>query len=453
MSDHDNQETNTANEPPKVVGILAEFDGPHELVDAARAIREKGYRKVEAFSPYPIHGIDEALAAPKPILPWVVLGAGLTGCTVGILMQWYMNATEAAIPFSGFQFNISGKPLWSLPANIPVTFELIILFSAFTAFLGMIAFNKLPRFSNPLFHNERFLKATDDGFFLLVESEDPQFAEESVTLALKSIGSTHVEPLDDLHEEPIPRPFFAVGAVLVVLALLPLTYIAFSRGGHSETPRLSIWWDMDYQPKSKAQQTSSLFSDGRAMRLPVAGTVARGGLKLDSRLHLGYEPEGETTFETLLQEAGEDASESDEEIEGPPEEPEPPWISEFPQEIEISGVTMKRGRERFGIHCAVCHGLSGDGDGLVAQRALQLQNADQAPAWKPPTSFHAETIRDQPVGKIYHTATKGKGGMAGYEEHISLEDRWAIVLYVKALQRTRNAQLDDLTTEEKAALQ
>lgn len=187
MSDHDSPQPEPTPYEPQVIGMLAEFAGPDELVAGARAIREKGYRKVEAFSPFPIHGIDEALAASKPILPWVVLGAGLTGCVVALLMQWYMNAFEAPIPFSGYDYRISGKPSWSLPANIPVTFELIILFSAFTAFLGMIAFNGLPKFSNPLFRNERFLKATDNKFFLLVDSSDPQFAEETLGSAFSSI--------------------------------------------------------------------------------------------------------------------------------------------------------------------------------------------------------------------------------------------------------------------------
>ncbi len=459
MSDHNQHPSKpSADEPPRVLGMLAQFEGPEELIAAARAIREKGYRKVEAFSPFPVHGIDKALAARSPVLPWVVLAAGLTGCTVALLMQWYMNATEGDYAFAGYQFGISGKPFWSLPANIPVAFELTILFAAFTSFLGMIAFNGLPRFSNPLFHHKRFAKATNDGFFLLIESEDPNFSEQAVTTAFESIGGKHVERLLDVPDQPIPRPFFTIAAIVAVVALLPLAYVAFARGGHSETPRLSIWCDMDYQPKAKAQTASDLFADGRSMRLPVAGTVARGGLRLDPRLHLGLEhDDGNDAGTGEAASAAPGAAPSDEDE---AESPQKPWITEFPKEIEISQRTMTRGQQRFNIHCAVCHGRAGDGDGLVAQRAFQLQELGQAPAWKPPTSLHAETIRAQPVGQIYNTVTFGKLapggqriGMAGYQEHISLEDRWAIVLYVKALQRTRDAQIDHLTEQEKAALQ
>lgn len=477
---------------PQVIGVLAEFDGPDELIDGARAIREKGYRRVEAFSPFPIHGIDDALAAPKPILPWVVLGAGLTGCLVAVLMQWYMNAFEAPIPFSGYDYNISGKPAWSLPANIPVTFELIILFSAFTAFLGMIAFNKLPKFSNPLFRNERFLKATDNKFFLLVEADDPQFATETITGAFQSIGAQHVEPLYDQPNEPLPGVFLLVGGVLAVAALVPLGLIAMSRDTTSQTPRLSIWWDMDYQPKYKAQTTieTGIFADGRSMRVPVEGTVARGSLRDNPALYLGYIPKGEETFETSfrLQEEGseeeageaspddtdEAASEDDSAAAGGEDAPrdaapaaaaeappQPDWVTEFPKEIPVNMDTMKRGQERYKIYCAVCHGMAGDGDGLVHERAVEL---DQLVTWSPPTSLHQGELPNYPVGRLYDTIANGnaagflenggikRGRMAGYKAQIPVKDRWAIVLYVKALQKTRTASPDDLTEQELESL-
>lgn len=497
MSHH---ETKPEPEPyvPQVIGVLAEFRGPEELVAGARAIREKGYRRVEAYSPFPIHGIDEALAASKPILPWVVLGAGLTGCVVALLMQWYMNAYEGAFPFSGYEYGISGKPAWSLPANIPVTFELIILFSAFTAFLGMIAFNQLPRFSNPLFRNERFLKATDNKFFLVVEADDPQFATETISSAFESIGAGHVEPLYDQPDTPLPSFLVPAGVVLTIAALIPLAYVAFARGGTSSTPRLSIWWDMDYQPKYKAQTTidENIFSNGRSARLPIAGTVSRDSMTgMAPELLLGYTPkqdEQDETFETaLLQddvETGEDAPEEDTTEEDTAEQEttassnqgggdetsqgdvsedsasgeEPAtdaydWVTEFPEGIQVNQATMQRGQQRFNIYCAVCHGRAGDGDGLVAQRAIEL---DQLTTWKPPTSLHQGSVPTYSVGKLYDTITNGnisgwtdsgapiRGGMAGYKQQITLEDRWAIVLYVKALQKTRTATPEELTKQE-----
>ena len=517
-----------------MIGVLGEFAGPEELVAGARAIRDKGYRKVEAFSPFPIHGIDDALAAPKPILPWVVFGAGMTGCIVAVLMQWYMNSFEQAFPLSGYNYGISGKPSWSLPANIPVTFELVVLFSAFTAFLGMIAFNKLPKFSNPLFRSEAFRKTTDNKFFLLVEGDDPQFATESIKSAFESIGAVYVEPVLDQPNEPMPSWIVPLGAVLTVAALIPLGLVLMNRNTIGDTPRLSIWWDMDYQPKFKAQTTApTLFEDGRSARLPVAGTVPRGRGVIDPALELGYLPAAaEGTFETaFLQEeppadppaepATEEAPATEEPAaetpaaeetpaeetpaadEAPAEEapaeamteetPAEPaeetptaeepaaepaaeapaaeapaaeaaaepshynWVSEFPTAITVDSKLMERGERQYNIYCSMCHGYAGDGDGLVHKRAIER---DQLATWAPPTSIHTAKLTTYPVGQLFDTISNGnisgwtqegtpvRGRMAGYKQQISVEDRWAIVLYVKALQKTRLATPDELTETE-----
>ena len=150
----------------RLLGLIAEFASPESLVSAGTATREEGYRRLEAFSPFPVHGIDRAIGVRPTPLPWLVLGAGITGAIVALAGQWFTNAFD-------YPFLISGKPLFSLPANIPVTFEVIILVSAVTAFLGVLALNGLPRFSNPLFSSQRFLRATQDRFFLLVQAADP----------------------------------------------------------------------------------------------------------------------------------------------------------------------------------------------------------------------------------------------------------------------------------------
>lgn len=485
---------------PQIVGTLAEFAGPRELIEASRAIREKGYRRVEAFSPFPIHGIDDALGNKPTPLPWVVLGAGLTGCVIAIAMQWYMNAYEAPHPFSGYKYAISAKPYWSLPANIPIAFELVILFSAFTAFFAMIAFNGLPKFANPLFLSPRFRRVTDDKFFLFLDARDPLYAEVAVGDAFASIGSIATETIWEQPETPMPPIFKHVLPIVVLVALLPLGYFAMSRGLTSSIPRISIWWDMDYQPRFGSQTlvkqaerlnydqqpgadntpkyNTHAFPAGRGSRLPVEGTIARGLLRLDSRLLDGIEPGEQTSpVALLLQEEAPPANDDPTAAtEGPtagpaetdgdspaeaestdaesPSDPEAaavpldttPWVTEFPPGIEINMATMERGRNRYNIYCAVCHGQAGSGDGLVSKRAMDLSQG----TWTQAADLHSEAIRDQPVGKIYNTITfgsnKGEGKMPGYAEQIPLEDRWAITLYVKALQRSTNAPPDELTT-------
>ena len=113
---------------PRLAGIVAEFDKPKTLMTAASAVRDAGYVRWDTHTPYPIHGMDEAMGIRRTILPWIVLGGGLTGVTLAIGMQYWMNASEAAEyavgwPFAGYQYPISGKPYWSLPANIPIAFD------------------------------------------------------------------------------------------------------------------------------------------------------------------------------------------------------------------------------------------------------------------------------------------------------------------------------------------
>ena len=171
-------------------GLLAEFETPGELVHAANVVREKGFTKWDCYSPFPVHGLDGAMGLRDTRLPWVVLLGGLTGCATAILMQWWMNAVD-------YPLIVSGKPLFSLPANIPVAFELTILFSALAAFVSMFLFNGLPRFFHPTFHSERFRQVTNNRFFISIEAVDPRFDVEQTEALMRSVGSKHVEWLED----------------------------------------------------------------------------------------------------------------------------------------------------------------------------------------------------------------------------------------------------------------
>lgn len=456
--------TTDAMPEPKRLGLLAQFAGPDELIAGAEKVTDAGYTKVEAYAPFAVIGIDEALKAKKTVLPWIVFFMGLTGCVVGILMQCYMNGVEGSWWLSGYDFLISGKPSFSIPAFIPVTFELTILLSAFGAFFGMLALNKLPRLFNPLLRSDRFAEVTTDGFFLFVESGDAKYAEAETEAFLSSVGATGVEAIDEVVEgHSLPAGIHLVGAAVATAALLVPLYLWMTSSTTTSLPRITLFKDMENQAKFQAQQPSpsTLFKDGRSMRLSVEGTIARGKNINDVELNYGVKPEstlaavfgrGDLRFASYENGGRVKARfvADDEEAEGeaapaaPVEEPEKDWVTDFPASLKIASALMDRGQQRFNIHCAACHGLTGAGDGLVTQRALGLQQG----TWVQPTSLHAEAVTTQPVGRIFNTISNGIRKMPGYKELITPEDRWAIVLYLKALQRSQNASADDLPADK-----
>ena len=445
-------ETNEDNLPePKRLGLLAEYAGPDELISAAERATDDGYSRVEAFAPFAVLGIDEALKAKKTILPWIVLCCGLTGGTLALAMQCYMNGVEGAWWLSGYDYTISGKPSFSIPAFMPVTFEVIILLSSFGSFFGMILLNGLPKLSNPLFNNERFSRATSNGFFLYVESDDPKYAEAETSAYLTSIGAVAVEPIDEeVTGHAIPGVIHMVGAVVVTLAFVPPLWLLATSTTTWTTPRISWFKDMENQSKSKAQTMTPLFADGRAMRLDVPGTVARGSLNADIELNLGVSAEDAVAISPTRVQAqlvafsdGEtDAAAGEGDGAEGAEPPEPNWVDSFP--LPVTAELMDRGEQRYNIYCATCHGLGGDGDGLITQRAMALEQG----TWILPTNFYTEAVITQPNGKMFNTITNGIRNMPGYKSQISVEDRWAIVLYVRALQRSRMASADDLPAEK-----
>jgi hypothetical protein len=149
-------------------GLMAEFDNPGDLLDAARRAHEAGYRKMDAYSPMPIHGLSEAIGFHCSRLPLLVLLGGLFGCGLAFFMLWYVETTV-------YPLNVGGRPYNSWPSFIPITFEVTILFAAVTAVMGMLALNGLPMPYHPVFNVDRFAMASRHRFFLCIEAADPKF--------------------------------------------------------------------------------------------------------------------------------------------------------------------------------------------------------------------------------------------------------------------------------------
>lgn len=172
--------------PAQVYGAVAEFDSPEELLEAVRAARERGYSKLDAYTPFPVHGLDEAMGASRSRLGWIVLGAGVFGAAAALLLQWWTGAVDSPLV-------IGGKPFFAFEFSIPITFELTVLFAAFGAVFGMLALNGLPRFYHPVFQYPRFHRATDDRFLLAIEAAGEQFDADEAAGLLRSLGGRHAE--------------------------------------------------------------------------------------------------------------------------------------------------------------------------------------------------------------------------------------------------------------------
>ncbi len=525
------------NKEKKVHGIVAEYTSVDTLLDACNRIREAGYEKTDAFTPFAVHGIDKALGIKPTALPWIVLGGGITGTVTALAMQIWMNAYS-------YPYIISGKPYISLPAFIPVAFALTILFASFGAFFGMWALNRLPKFSNPMFTDPRFDRVTDDRFVLFIDAKDKRYDQAGVEKLLAETDSQYIQSVfDDGSPDKIPKPFFITIALLGAFSIIPLLIVAKMRVTNSSTPRFHIFYDMDFSPAKDMQQSSTLFADGRAMRADVPGTVARGqigedlnfltGINIDELARLDA-PRAERLVrshlnpqqDTAPKSDSEDKSDSDDKKDSeakkdgetkdgetkdgetkpaseeskPAEKPKPvaekpkpvaekpkpaaetkpalakpkpeakpqeptkvadeaaaepapvvdntPWLTANPRTVDAE--LLGDGRRSFEIYCSVCHGMNGGGNGLVNRRAKKILSG----TWIPPSSLHQELLYSSqyPDGKLFSTISNGIRKMPGYSGQITARDRWAIVAYVRALQRSQNATLDLVPEDQRAAI-
>ena len=213
----------------------------------------------------------------------------------------------------------------------------------------------------------------------------------------------------------MPKPFTSIVLVLTLLMMIPLALLAKQRVIKGRSPRASLVWDMDNQDKVKTQKANAMFADGRGMRLPPEGTVARDEVVGNPGLTEGM-------------------------VDGV-------WVEAFP--VPVDEALLTRGRERFEIYCAVCHGYSGEGDGMINKRANSLMEG----TWVPPTNLVSDAVVARPVGHLYNTIRRGIRNMPPYAAQIPVEDRWAIVSYVRALQLSRGAAtVSDLSAEDRVAL-
>jgi hypothetical protein len=180
----------TSTESRKPFGLLAEFETSAEIKRAAARVRDAGYERWDVFTPFPIHGMDEAMGLRRSKVGWFTFIGGAIGLTLGMSMIWFMNAFD-------YPLVVGGKPLFSPVYAFPVSYELTILLGAIGSLVGMLATNRLPRWHNPLFNSERFQRVTHDRFFIVIECRDPKFSEPAARRLLEAAGSRHLEMVQE----------------------------------------------------------------------------------------------------------------------------------------------------------------------------------------------------------------------------------------------------------------
>ena len=370
----------------KIFGITALFNNPDAITSASHKVADAGFTKWDVNSPYPIHGIDKAMKMKSSTLGFVTLVFGLTGVAVALFFMWWTMSVD-------YPMVIGGKPFFSLPAFIPVTFEVTVIMATVSTVVAMFAFFfGLPRNSHALHDTDYIKKVSRDHFGIVIESTDPKFDERLTLEFLKSLNPVSTEIIYEPEEEkyPIFEPRFLVFLFGVAVVVSVGTYLMLNKLMYIQP----FNW-MDDQAKIIPQSKSEFFSDERGMRLPVEGTVARG--------FIPYPFAGEKEPKEVLSN---------------------PY---FPTKENLD-----LGQRKFLTYCSPCHGNYAEGDSRLQG---QFPN--------PPT-LHSDRARNFPDGMIYHIITNGQNVMPSYASQVTRKERWAIVNYIRVLQRAKNASESDV---------
>ncbi len=173
------------NSESSLHGLMAEFEQPEELLAAVQRAYHEGYRRMDAYSPFPVEGLAEAMGRSGTVVPLIVLIGGIVGGLSGYFMQWYATVIS-------YKLNVGGRPFHSWPAYIPITFELTVLSAALCAVVGMLALNRLPEPYHPVFNAPGFERASQDRFFLCLEAVDPKFDLANTRIFLQSLKPVKV---------------------------------------------------------------------------------------------------------------------------------------------------------------------------------------------------------------------------------------------------------------------
>lgn len=370
----------------KIYGIAALFTKPDDIINTASKVADEGYKKWDVNTPYPLHGMDKAMRLKPSNIGFITLFFGLSGTAIALLSMYFTNSID-------YPLVAGGKPFFSLPAYIPVTFELTVLLATLSTVIAMIIFYfKFPANNHPLHDTNYMKKVSMDHYGIVIEATDAKFDKIKVEELLRIYNPESIEIIYE--KEQIKYSFFEPKFI----TFLAIVAIVISGGTYFTLNKLMFMvpftW-MENQARINAQSKTELFEDERGMRTPVEGTVAKGFIPYP---YMG--------------------------IAEPPEYLSNPIIPTIEN--------LKLGKKKYLTYCSVCHGNFADGNSRL--RGL----------FPNPPSLHSQRIRNFEDGRFYHVITNGKNIMPSHASQIKREERWAIINYIRVLQQAKNATASEL---------
>ena len=374
----------------RLYSYSALFDTPDKIIHAAKTVAEKGYKKFDVNTPYPLHGMDAAMKLSKSKIGWVTLIFGLTGTLTAVTMMGWMMAVDYPVV-------IGGKPYFGLPAFGPIMFELSVLFGAIATVTALlIFFLKLPNNSHPIHDTEYMKNTASDKYGIYIEAEDPKFNENEIDNLFKELGAERIIPIyydeEEINFKPKMFDKKFVGFLILVAIITSLSVY----GTMNKLLFIPPFSWMSEQGKYIAQESSDIFESGSSMLVPVEGTVARGNLPYK------FKGQPDKAAELLV------------------------------NPLVPTEENLVLGKTKYNIYCSPCHGFLADGKSRLN---------DNFP--EPPT-LHSNKVRNWTDGRIYHVIMEGQNVMPSYSHQLSEKERWAVINYIRVLQRSFNAKESDL---------
>lgn len=374
----------------KAHALVATFKTPDEIMHAAETVNKAGYKDYDVHTPYPVHGMDDAMGLRPSKIGYFTIAIGFTFMSLFLLFIWWVNTVD-------YPQVIGGKPFFFLPAYVPVLFEITILSGAVLSVLMMITFLfKFPNNAHPL-HDTNYMKQiSSDTFGIAIEARDAKFNEAEIRALYEKLGAHSIEMIYlDSEEVNYRPPIFDKKFIggLVFLALFTSFSVYMHMNKLLYLPPFD--WMME-QPRLDAQEPSDFFATKAGMVEPLATTVPRGFMPYKYQNN----PAGASALTN-------------------------PFIAD--------SVNLALGKIKYDIYCSMCHGYNADG---------QMRLTD-AYIGNPP-SLHSSKVKEWSDGEIYHVITAGQNIMQSYAGQLTPDERWAVVNYVRALQRAFDAKESDL---------